>query len=409
VNERAKPTLLTWRHRLLERALHLIGPAVATAPQGEIPRPRRLLVAKVSGLGDGVMVRSVMEHLRRLNPALEIGVLVCPPTREVLAGASDFAVHCYDPKRDNVFGLLRTLRGVRQKKYDVALDFEQYTVLTPLFIRFTGVPIRVGFSNPIEPSRARFLTHPLPLNRSYSVWRNFLALARCVEASLPPTLVNLPLPVTSDEIAWTEAWLGAHLHHRRGPLVAFHIGGAPRAAFKTWPLERFVALGECLRGAVAGLTIILTGTAADRPLIDHFERDFSGYVVDASGLGGLQRTAALLRRCDLLVSNDTGIMHLGAAMGTPTVGLFGATHADHWAPVGTRATYVRRTTVPCSPCSNVYDKMTPRACFNPQVSQCMWDITVDAVMGAARAVTIGGWLPPEVEQPPAIQQPPPSV
>jgi len=241
------------------------------------------------------------------------------------------------------------------------------------------------------------------------VWRNFLALARSVEASLPPTLVKLPLPVTSDEIAWTEAWLGARLDRRRGPLVAFHIGGAPRAAFKIWPLERFVALGERLRGAVGDLTIILTGAAADRPLIDEFERDFSEPVVDASGLGGLQRTAALLRRCDLLVSNDTGIMRLGAAMGTPTVGLFGATHADHWAPVGTRATYVRRTTVPCSPCSNVYEKTTPRACFNPQVSQCMWNITVDAVMGAARAVASGGWLPPEVEEPPAIQLPSPSV
>jgi heptosyltransferase II len=386
---RPKPVLLTWRHRLLQRALRLLGPA-PTAAQGAFPPPRRLLVAKASGLGDGVMVRSLIEHLRRLNPRVQIGVLVCPPTRDVLSGASDFTVHCYDPKHDNVLQLIRTLRIIRQARYDVALDFEQYTVLTPLFLRLAGVPVRVGFSNPAEPSRAWFLTHPLPLERESSVWRNYLALASRVEASLSPDLMTVPLPVTSEETAWTETWLGAQAQH--GPLVAFHVGGAPRVPYKNWPTERFVALGEQLRAKVGELTVVLTGTAADRAMIERFRHDFNGSVIDASGLDGLQRTAALLSKCDLLVSNDTGIMHLGAAMGTPTVGLFGATHVGHWAPVGKRAIYVRQTAVPCSPCSNIYDMNTPGACFNPEISRCMRDITVEAVVAAACSVTEGNWL-----------------
>jgi heptosyltransferase-2 len=345
----------------------------------------------VSGLGDAVMVRSIIEHLRRHNPELEIGVLTCPPTREALSCASNFAVHCYDPKRDNLLGLFRILREVRSAGYDAAVDFEPYTVLTPIFLRLAGLPVRVGFSNSVEPSRTRFLSHTLPLNPKLSVWQNFVVLARSIDPLLSLALMTLPLPVTEKEADWTEAWLRDHVHNN-APLVALHIGGSARTAFKSWPVEQFVALARRLRELVAGLTIVLTGAAADRILIDQFQTAFDGRVLDGSVLGSLQRTAILLRRCDLLVSNDTGIMHLGASMGTPTVGLFGANRPEHWAPVGMRATYVREAKVHCSPCMNVYERITPADCFNRQYSQCMWEISVDAVIAAGRKVINGDWL-----------------
>jgi hypothetical protein len=83
-------------------------------------------------------------------------------------------------------------------------------------------------------------------------------------------------------------------------------------------VDRFVQLAERIRGFGAETSIILTGLAPERPLIHEFMDKYSGYAVDASESGSLEKTAALLRRCDLIVSNDTGIMHLAAAMGTPT-------------------------------------------------------------------------------------------
>ena len=140
------------------------------------------------------------------------------------------------------------------------------------------------------------------------------------------------------------------------------------------------------------MSIILTGLAPEQPLIHEFMDKYSGYAVDASESGSLEKTAALLRRCDLLVSNDTGIMHLAAAMGTPTVGLFGPTSPRCWAPIGSRATYVYDTKVACSPCINLYANCRPLECANPEKSRCMLDITVDSVLTAARRVIAGGWL-----------------
>jgi lipopolysaccharide heptosyltransferase II len=87
------------------------------------------------------------------------------------------------------------------------------------------------------------------------------------------------------------------------------------------------------------------------------------------------------------VSNDTGIMHLGAAIGVPTVGLFGPNTPRHWAPIGRRATYVYDTTVSCSPCIDNYRNRLPLACTNIVKSRCMYDISVASVLAAIKQVT----------------------
>jgi len=85
--------------------------------------------------------------------------------------------------------------------------------------------------------------------------------------------------------------------------------------------------------------VILTGQAPERPLIGEFIDRYRGPVADATGCGESARTAALLALCDLLVSNDTGVMHVGAAMGAPTVGIFG--------PAAARAARARRPVDHC--------------------------------------------------------------
>ena len=85
-------------------------------------------------------------------------------------------------------------------------------------------------------------------------------------------------------------------------------------------------------------------------------------------------------------------MHLAAAMGTPTVGLFGPNSPRYWAPIGPRATFVYDTKVACSPCLNLYANRWPLECANPEKSRCMLDIGVDSVLNAARRVITDAWL-----------------
>ena len=147
-------------------------------------------------------------------------------------------------------------------------------------------------------------------------------------------------------------WLAAA--HRDAALRAIP-DGAPVLAlgpttswpYKQWPLDRFVALAERLTardGVLPGGRIAVFGAADERdaaaPLLERLPR---GRTIDAIGLGDLLTVAAALQRCSLFVGNDSGLMHLAAASGVPTVGLFGPSDDRLYAPWGPRGAVARTT------------------------------------------------------------------
>ena len=157
----------------------------------------------------------------------------------------------------------------------------------------------------------------------------------------------------------------------RGPLVGVHVSGGRESSSGTSIASP--AWRAQLAGA-RGATIVLTGSDADRPLVDVVKRDLAGVrVVDASGALDLPTLAALLARLDLFVTGDTGPMHLAAAVGTPVVALFGPSRPGRYGP---RATLERvvRVDLPCSPCGRV--RLPPERCRG-HVPDCMDGITVE--------------------------------
>jgi heptosyltransferase-2 len=285
------------------------------------------------------------------------------------------------------------LREIRRRRYDAIIDFEQQSLLTAAFSMATSIPIRVGFDPPIHSPRSRMFTHAIPLREQASMWNAFVRLGRVLDPGLPESLMTVPLPYSEVTEAWVSGWWKARVSSEvRGPVVAMHLGVGPSAQYRRWPIERFAELANALVEIESNLTVVLTGAKSEQPLIADFQRLFAGRIIDASDLGGLEHTAALLHRCDLLVSGDTGIMHFAAAMGTPTVGLFGPNTPVCWAPVGPRATYVYPTRQPCSPCINSYRRQIPERCTAARESACMWDIGIDDVLNAAKTVIRGSWI-----------------
>lgn len=358
-----------------------------TTPLREVPQ--RLLVVKVFGMGDGVLVRSLIEHLKARNPGLEIGVLLGPATRELLTLGGDFWIHEYIQRKLTPRTAFHSLKEIRRLHYDAILNFEQASTAGSAFLAATGIPLRVGFLPTVESPKGRFLSHGERFQEGRSMWQSFVGLAQMIDPGLPDAVMPVPLKCGADAKRWAQEWLTPHLPRR--PAIAIHLGSQD-LEFRRWPLERFVRFAERVRALGLEPSIILTGTAPERPLIRRFIDQYSGHAADASHSGSLEKTAALLERCQLLVSNDTGIMHLAAAMGTPTVGLFGPNSPRYWAPIGPRATSVYDTKVACSPCLNLYANRWPLECANPEKSRCMLDIGVDSVLNAARRVIIGAWL-----------------
>jgi heptosyltransferase-2 len=348
-----------------------------------------VLVVKVFGMGDSILVRSLIEHLAARNPEMEMGVLVGHATRETMTIGANFGVHEYTQRTLTLRTAFNLLREIRRRRYDAILNLEQASTAGSAFLAATGVRFRVGFLPRGDSPKALFLTHAERFQQQRSMWQSLVRIAQMIDPGLSDAIKPIPLKCGSLSEEWAHEWVRSHVARDR--IVALHLGSQD-LEFRRWPLDRFVQFAERIRGLAAETSIVLTGTAPERPLIRQFMDKYSGHAVNACHSGSLEKTAALLKRCDLLVSNDTGIMHLGAAMGVATVGLFGPNSPSCWAPIGPRATYVYHTKVVCSPCLDLYTNRWPLECANPEKSRCMLDITVDSVLTAARRVIVGGWL-----------------
>jgi ADP-heptose:LPS heptosyltransferase len=373
----------------LLRHITTIGSLAAAAPLSQVPR--RLLVVKVHGMGDSVLIRTILEQLKSRSPDMDIGVLAGAGTAEIMTLGSNFRIHMYSQKELNLRSTLTTLFEIRRSHYDAVLNFEQGSMAGTAFLAATGIPIRLGFVAPGQDAKAHFLSHVLQFDENRSMWQSFAALARLIDPGLGATMGAFPIRCSSGPDKWLQEWWRSHVGSCQR-VVAIHLGSGRGMEFRRWPLERFVRLTKELQVRFGTVSTILTGTEAERDLIQRFMQQYSGHVVDASDLGTIERTIGVLRRCGLLISNDTGIMHLGAAIGVPTVGLFGPNTPRHWAPIGPRATYVYDTAAPCSPCINNYVNRMPSVCVNAEKSRCMKDISVASVLTAVTRVVAPDWI-----------------
>jgi ADP-heptose:LPS heptosyltransferase len=151
---------------------------------------------------------------------------------------------------------------------------------------------------------------------------------------------------------------------------------------KQWEPEKFGDVARRL-AAKRDATIVLTGSKPDRSLVDSIRKAVpAGQVVDVAGEIDLLLLAALLQRMDLLITGDTGPMHLATAVGTPVVAVFGPSDPRRYAPAGA-ADRIVRIVLPCSPCNRI--RLPPVRCTG-HTPDCLAGIPADAVFEAALSV-----------------------
>jgi lipopolysaccharide heptosyltransferase II len=156
------------------------------------------------------------------------------------------------------------------------------------------------------------------------------------------------------------------------PVVALNPGASFR--IKCWSPERLSALGERL-GKELGAGVVIVGGGGERDLAEEISSALSRPPLDLVGRTDLLQLGAVLQKCDLLVSGDTGPMHMATAVGTPVIALFGAIDPDRTGPVGEGHTVIRHREITCVPCN-------AKSCANSRYLACMEEISVDEVFTA---------------------------
>ena len=346
--------------------------------------PRDILVIKFWGLGSLQLASAAVRALRREHPSAKLTLLTLSGNRDFVRGLGVFdEVRCLELGDGGTLALrlLKMLRELRSARFDRVYDFEFFTWFSAIASLASGAPRTFGFAAP-GVRRGGLHTDTVPFNRYWHVARNFRALAGGeTGAEVGPE----DLSVFQVEEAH-ERELSRVLASDERALVVINPNAGDLAPERRWPAERFGAIAAKL-AREDGARVVITGSQSERDKTGAVLRaagpHVSGRIQDLGGALSIGALNALFRRADLVITNDSGPMHLAAAQGAPTVGLFGPETPVMYAPIGRRAK-VHYAPPLCSPCINVHDAKA-LSCVHGQ-PECLMRIEVEEVLGTARAL-----------------------
>ena len=344
------------------------------------PSPRRILLLRLERIGDLLMILPALADLRELAPRAEID-LVVGSWNEALARtipgltrveSLDAAWLARGGTGRSLPGLLRRARQWRRRRYDLAINFEP-DIRSNMLLAVSGARWTAGYRS---AGGGPLLDQALDYSPADHTSDNAMRLVRAVLPDATPKEI-VPQLALADEARRRAADL---LAGATRPLVAMHVPGGREV--KQWDPERFTAVADALIHERRA-TIVLTGSPADAALVGRVRASLDpAHVVDASTGLDLLTVAAVLERCDLMVTGDTGPMHMAAAVGTPIVAIFGPSDPARYGPRGPRDRVVR-VELPCAPCNRI--RLPPARCTG-RIPDCLALITPQRVLDAARAV-----------------------
>ncbi len=339
------------------------SPAPALGLEGLCPR--RVLVIKPSALGDVVQTLPVLSMLRKRFAEAELAWVIKSSLSQLLHRhplLDRVLVWDHTPSRRR--GFLRLLGQVRRGGFDLVIDL-QGLLRTGLLSLASAARYRVGFSNAREGARFCY-THRVPIpTRDLPALAKYVLVARalgCPVDNIPAAMI----PLRSEDVAWARAQLARVPR----PVVAVHPGA--QWPTKRWPGERFARVLHRLQEAT-GAGVVLVGGPGERKLCTQVAQTLPGAVLNLAEQTTLLQLAAVLQQAQVLLSGDSGPMHLAAALNTPVVALFTCTSPLRAGPHGKG----HRVLAAQVPCASSYRKRCRSLC-------CMEAINEEQVFRALR-------------------------
>lgn len=268
--------------------------------------------------------------------------------------------------------LLQHLAALRAAPPQVVLDAEQFLRLPLLAVRAACPAPTVGLDTPGQ-GRGPLLDRAVRHDPTRHVADTFAALARAAGLPAPP-----PGPWLAADPA-AQARVDALLERgapQAGRLIVLHPGSGDHFSGRRWPVERYARLARAL-ALRPGVRLVVTGLPDERRLVRALLDDGPRGTLDLCGALDAPGLLALLARADLLVTNDTGPLHLADALGTPCVALYGPNTPHRYGPRGPRSRALFAD-LPCSPCLD--DRSMKRSSCRDH--RCLRALEVDAVLAA---------------------------
>lgn len=357
-----------------------------------MPPLREILVLRLTSLGDVLMSLPAVKAVKGGVPDARITWIIEGSVGELVAKQPFVDSVIQFPRgelraslrKGQLFTLWRQLKefskNLRQRRYDLLLDF--HGILKSVLIgRLARAGRKIGFSRRYAKEGSWFTYHEKvdgPDARLHKVERNML-LARHLGVNGPIPQVELSVPESAD------AYVSDMLKEAKveGPVIALFPFCSKGSAFKRWELANYAELLKLMRASIQATVLILWGPGEEEEA--RRLRDMAETGILCPKYLDVTQLCALLKKADLYVGGDTGVMHLAAFAGTPVLAIFGPTDPKVNAPYGDAHKIVRRD-MPCSPCKD--KECAERACLRTitpaevfEEVQGMWDSVMDRARG----------------------------
>src|SRR6266516_1148084 len=367
-----------------------------------LPENVHILVIKMAGIGDLLLATPALRALRETYPHAHIDLLVTPDSAGILNGwqvidriiVLDKYLFDYPQqfltRPHNLLRLKPLWRDLRDGHYDAVLLLHHLTLpfgrlKHQLLLRATGAKWRVGLDN----GHGWFLNVRVKddgFGAMHEAEYN-LAVAEAVGATTSDKRLTVPISEEEHRQAWQLLYEYEAADVIKHPIIAMHPGSGSYSTARRWAPERFTQLADTLFADVGGQLLLLGG-----PEEAELHQQIRGMLQSSmpvrslAGRGNIKVTAAILEQVDLFTGNDSALVHLAVAGGTPTVAIFGLTNAKAWGPFtpdpSRQQAAVVRLNLPCMPCFyRGHDIGTPEGCAT---RDCLALLGVDPVATAAR-------------------------
>ena len=303
---------------------------------------QNILVCQTGGwIGDMVLLTPALRALKHAYPESDLTLLLRPLVADLMKTHPYVDTCIVDTKdRGRYRSLMGLIRQIRKAAFDVAVVLHPTSFRNALVPFLARVPMRVGTN---VNGRGMLLTASCEDDTSVHEVHRYLRVLRLLNINTPPDF--LEFWHTDADREMIQDLLRAEGVSSTDRLIALNLGTTWRT--KRWDIANFAAVIEQIEGLVQDAKVVLTGSSAERTLAADLSASLP--TMNLVGKTSILQLGALLERCEICLSCDSGPMHIAAAVGTPTIALFGPTDPVRHKPYGAGHTVVEKPVV-CRPC-----------------------------------------------------------
>jgi len=354
-----------------------------TSPFRSLPpkKVRNILMLKFWGFGNIIMATPTIKAVKKKYPFAKITFVTLSKNKNILEKNPDvdeilyFKVENLTQVVKDVLNLMFTFR---KNKYDMILDLEQFARTSSILAYLSGTKNRVGFTT---QGQGRGFMYPIKVvyNNDQHMVKTFTDIAKAIGAN-PENYDLTRLDYSKGDKEYVDDYWDLVDVTKKDFVIGIHVSSGENVTARRWPKQNFAKLAEGLIKTY-NAKIVFTGAPSEidavQEVIDMVKSKDN--VVNSTGKVNLSQLAALIDRCDAFVSNDTGPMHMAAAVSTPTLSFFGPNTPHLYGP-WQKNKIDFFLDLDCSPCiTNFNNKST-----NCKDAKCLKQITVEDVMNKSK-------------------------